>query len=45
MYFLLKRKDDLGSVVSVEDHDEAGLQTFVSEWDLVKKCVAVRALL
>ncbi|KAF7793082.1 hypothetical protein EIP86_004189 [Pleurotus ostreatoroseus] len=37
MYHLLKRKDDLGTMISVDEHDKAKLASFVDEWDLTKK--------
>ena len=40
MYCLLKRKGDLGTLVSVDEHDKAKLESFVDEWDLTKKYVS-----
>ncbi|KAJ3551712.1 hypothetical protein NM688_g4547 [Phlebia brevispora] len=37
MYILSKLKDNLGAMVSVNEQDEAGLQTFLSERELTKK--------
>lgn len=38
MFFLLKRKDELGNVMKI-DEDDPGLQTFVADLDLVNRCV------
>lgn len=38
MYLLLKRKDDLGNILTVDENAE-GLQAFVKETDIVERQV------
>ena len=36
MYSLLKRKDELGNIMKIEDHDE-GLEAYVNEQDIINQ--------